>query len=72
MRHGLVAKCTLGSLFLIRDTKDDSSGRRGRSEFAVISRGPGTKTKCVSRVIIGYDAMRSAKPSKFSTTHVTA
>jgi len=53
MRHGLVAKCTFGTLFLMRDTKNDNRGRRGRVAFLVISSGPGTNTKCVWRVIIG-------------------
>jgi hypothetical protein len=53
MRHGLVAKCILGTLFLIRAMKDDNNGRRGRTEFPVMSRGPGTKTTFELRVIVG-------------------
>lgn len=35
-------------------------------EFDVISRGPGTKTKCDVRVMRGYDDIRSARALKFS------
>ena len=44
--------------------KEESRGLRGRTELTVRSRGPGTKTKCVRRVIRAYDAIRSANESK--------
>ena len=53
IRQGFVAKYTLGSLDFSRETKVDNIGRRGSIEFTVISRGPGTKTKYVPRVISG-------------------
>jgi len=53
IRHGFVAKCTLGILALSRETNVESKGLRGRVELTVISRGPGTKIKCVARVISG-------------------
>jgi hypothetical protein len=44
--------------------KEESRGLRGRTELTVRSRGPGTNTKCVRRVIRAYDAIRSANESK--------
>ena len=63
-RHGLLARWTLGILDCRRAVKEASSGLRGRTEFTVRSSGPGTKTKCVRRVIRVYDAIRSARESK--------
>jgi hypothetical protein len=61
-----VAKWTFGIFAFKRPTKLDNKGRRGKVEFIVMSSGPGTNTKCVDRVIIGYEAIKSANASKFS------
>lgn len=66
MRHGLLAKCTFGTRDFKRETKADNNGRRGKMELTATSNGPGTKTKCVVRVISGYDAIKSARVSKLS------
>lgn len=66
MRHGFDAKCILGTFVLSRFTKKDSRYCRGSIPLAVISRGPGTSTKWVYRVIDGYAAIRSARLSKLS------
>ena len=50
-RHGLLAMCALGILDRSRVVKEESRGLRGRSELTVRSRGPGTKMKCVRRVM---------------------
>lgn len=63
-----MAKCTFGILVFNLPVNEASNGLRGNVELTVISSGPGTNTKCVERVIKGYDAMRSAKLSKFSDT----
>ena len=72
MRDGLVAKCIFFTLFRIRDTNDNSRGRRGRIEFSVMSRGPGTKTKWVLLLICGQAAIKSARASKFSANKNTS
>lgn len=41
-------------------------GLRGSVEFTVMSRGPGTNTKCVNLEMWGYEVMRSASASKLS------
>jgi hypothetical protein len=46
--------------------REDKSARFGKTELLVMSNGPGTSTKCVYRMIWGYDAMRSARESKLS------
>jgi hypothetical protein len=61
--HGLLPKYTRGSFERRRAVTLDSNGRRGSIELAARSTGPGTKTKCVVRVMSGYDAMRSANES---------
>lgn len=62
--QGFDPRCTLGILAFNLVVRDDSSGLRGRIELTVMSRGPGTSTKCVCLVIRGYDDMRSARESK--------
>jgi hypothetical protein len=69
MRHGFDAKCILGTFALSRFTKEDNRCCRGNVPLTVISRGPGTNTKWVDRVIDGYEAIRSARLSKFSVHH---
>jgi hypothetical protein len=64
--QGLVAICSFGILDRRRLVNEDRRGLRGRTEFSVTSNGPGTMTKCVVRVISGYDATTSASSSKFS------
>ncbi|CAK5275624.1 unnamed protein product [Mycena citricolor] len=53
MRHGLVPKCICGTRDFKRPTTLDSSGRLGRLAFRVMSKGPGTSTKCVDRNMDG-------------------
>ena len=50
-RHGLLARWTLGILERRRAVNEARSGLRGRTELTVRSEGPGTKTKCVRRVM---------------------
>src|SRR6266404_6286459 len=50
-RHGLLARCSLGIFDCKRPVNDESSGLRGRIELTDRSKGPGTKTKCVRRVM---------------------
>ncbi len=66
IRHGFEAKWILGIRDLRRAVKEDRRGLRGSTELTVMSSGPGTRTKCVVRVITGYDAIRSARESKLS------
>lgn len=51
IRQGLLAKWILGILARRRAVKEERRGLRGRIELIVRSCGPGTKTKCVRRVI---------------------
>lgn len=51
IRQGLLARWTLGILDCRRAVNEESRCFRGRTELTVKSRGPGTKTKCVRRVI---------------------
>lgn len=71
MRQGLDASCSLGTLALSLAVNEDRRGLRGKMEFIVISRGPGTTTKCVCLVMSGYDAIKSARESKPSTPSVS-
>jgi hypothetical protein len=50
-RQGLLVKWILGTLARRRAVKEERRGLRGRIELIVRSCGPGTKTKCVRRVI---------------------
>lgn len=53
IRQGLLRKWGLLSLDRNLPVNEESMGLRGRTEFAVMSKGPGTKTKCVPRAIGG-------------------
>lgn len=64
IRQGFDPNCILGTLPFNLLVSDDKSGFRGKMELTVMSRGPGTSTKCVWRVMAGYDAMSSARESK--------
>ena len=50
-RHGLLARWTLGIFDRKRLVNDESRGFRGSRELTAKSKGPGTKTKCVRRVM---------------------
>ena len=50
-RHGLLARWRLGIFDRKRLVNDESSGFRGSKELTARSKGPGTKTKCVRRVM---------------------
>jgi hypothetical protein len=50
-RHGLLARWSLGIFDRKRLVNDESRGFRGSSELTARSKGPGTKTKCVRRVM---------------------
>ena len=50
-RHGLLARWRFGILDRRRLVNDESRGFRGRMELTARSKGPGTKTKCVRRVM---------------------
>jgi len=63
-RHGLLVRCTFGIFDRSRAVNEERRGFRGRTELTVRSRGPGTKTKCVLRVMSAYEAIRSARESK--------
>ena len=57
-------KWTLGIFDFKRVVKEESTGLRGSMEEPQRSCGPGTNTKWHVRVIIGYEAIKSAKLSK--------
>ena len=50
-RHGLLARWSLGIFDRRRLVNDESRGFRGSRVLTARSKGPGTKTKCVRRVM---------------------